>query len=138
MEPSEGAAAAILDAGNRLLLIKENYDRRRYSFPGGAVKPGESPLDAVVRETLEETGVLVSVENVVGIYRLVSGLTVTLFRCSIADGLPTRPDTGEIAEVGWFPADAIPQPTSNILHHALADVAAGRKGVVRDALPRIN
>jgi len=138
VEPSEGAAAAILDAGNRLLLIKENYDRRRYSFPGGEVKRGESPLDAVVRETMEETGVGVSVENVVGIYRLASGLTVTLFRCSIADGLPNRLDTGEIAEVGWFATDAIPQPTSNILHHALVDVVSDRRGVVRDNLPRIN
>lgn len=138
MEPHEGAAAAVLDPEGRLLLIKENYDRRRYSFPGGAVKPGVSPLDAVVRETLEETGVVVGAESVVGIYRLLSGLTVSLFRCSVLDGVPAIPDTGEIAEVGWFAPDAIPQPTSNILHHALADVVAGRVGVVRDALPRIN
>ena len=138
MEPHEAAAAAVLDPESRLLLIKENYDRRRYSFPGGAVKAGESPLDAVVRETLEETGVVVGVENVVGIYRLDSGLTVSLFRCSVLDGVPAIPDTGEIAEVGWFAPDAIPQPTSNILHHALADVISGQTGVVRDALPRIN
>lgn len=65
----EGAAAAILDSDGRLLLIKENYDRRRYSFPGGEVESGESPLEAVVREALEETGVIVRIDHLVGIYR---------------------------------------------------------------------
>ncbi|MGH3132912.1 MAG: NUDIX hydrolase [Gaiellaceae bacterium] len=56
MEPQEGAAAAaILDSRDWLLLVKESYDRRRYSFPGGAVEHGESPLDTAVRETKEET-----------------------------------------------------------------------------------
>jgi len=47
----EGAAAAILDADRRLLLVKENYGRRRCSLPGGAVEAGERRLDTVVRET---------------------------------------------------------------------------------------
>lgn len=134
----EGAAAAILDSGDRLLLVRESYDRRRYGLPGGAVEAGESPLDAVVRETLEETGVVVGIDHVVGVYRLVSGVTVTLFRCSPEHGEPVLPRTGEIAEVGWFAGDEIPQPTTNILHHALGDILADRRGVVRDGLPRIN
>jgi 8-oxo-dGTP diphosphatase len=134
----EGAAAAILDAGGRLLLVKENYDRRRYGLPGGALEAGESPLDAVVRETREETGVVVSIDHVVGVYRLVSGVTVTLFRCSIKEGELDLPASGEIAEVGWFASDEIPRPTTNTLHHALADIVAGRRGVVRDGLPRVN
>jgi 8-oxo-dGTP diphosphatase len=138
VQPSEGAAAAVVDRDGRLLLVRENYDRRRYTFPGGAVEPGESPLDAVVRETLEETGVEVEVESVVGLYRLVSGLTVTLFRCSIVDGVPACPESGEIADLGWFDPEAIPHPISNILHHALADVVSDRRGVVRGGLPRIN
>jgi ADP-ribose pyrophosphatase YjhB (NUDIX family) len=136
--PHEGAAAAILDGDGRLLLVKENYDRRRYTLPGGAVEDGESVLDAVVREAREETGVTVEVDHLVGVYRLVSGLTVSLFRCVVADGEPHRPSSGEIAEVGWFSPREIPEPRSNILHHALEDVVSGRRGVVRDGLPRIN
>jgi hypothetical protein len=48
------------------------------------------------------------------------------------------PPGREITEVGWFVPEEIPQPRSNILHHGLEDVVAGRRGVVRDALPRIN
>ena len=136
--PHAGAAVAILDERGRLLLVKENYDRRRYSLPGGAVDPGESALDAAVRETLEETGAVAALDHVVGVYRLVNGLAVTLFRGSIESGEPALPSTGEIAEVGWFSPDEIPHPRSNLLHHALADIVEGRRGVVRNGLPRIN
>jgi ADP-ribose pyrophosphatase YjhB (NUDIX family) len=136
-QPREGAAAAILDSAGRLLLVKENYDRRRYSLPGGAVETSERPLDTVVREALEETGVAVRIEHLIGIYRLENGFTATLFRCSIADGEPALQVSGEIAEVGWFAPDDIPQPRSNLLHHALDDIVGGRRGVVRDGLPRI-
>jgi hypothetical protein len=39
----EAAAAAILDGDGRLLLVREGYDRRRYTFPGGAFAPDEIP-----------------------------------------------------------------------------------------------
>jgi 8-oxo-dGTP diphosphatase len=134
----EAAATAILDGEGRLLLVREGYDRHRYTFPGGALEPGESPLDAVIRETREETGVTVEIDHVVGIYRLVGGLAVFLFRCSLEDGEPALPRTGEIAEVNWFARDEIPEPSSNLLHHSLEDVVERRRGVVRDRLPRIN
>ena len=134
----QGAAAAILDDGGRVLLVKENYDRRRYAFPGGAVEPGETPLDAVVRETNEETGLAVSVEHLVGLYQLANGLLVYLFRCGILGGTAAVSDTGEIAEVGWFHPDALPSPVTNIVHHALPDALAQARGVVRVGLPRLN
>ena len=136
--PREAASAAVLDESGRLLLVQENYDRRRYTLPGGAVDAGESVLDAAVRETLEETGVVVRLDHVVGVYRLVDGLALTLFRCAIEEGEPALPDTGEIADVGWFAPGEIPAPRSNILHHALPDIVTGHRGVVRDGLPRLN
>jgi phosphatase NudJ len=136
--PHQGAAAAVLDAGGRLLLVRENYDRRRFTFPGGALDAGESPLDAVVRETREETCATVAIDHLVGIYRLAGGVTLVLCRCTIVDGEPQVPDTDEIADVGWFLPNQIPNPRSNILHHALDDVVTGRRGVVRDGLRRLN
>lgn len=138
MQPRQGAAAAILDDRGRLLLVKENYDRRRYSLPGGAVEAGETPLEAVTREAREETRIAIRVDHVVGVYRLENGFTATLFGCSITSGEPTLPESGEIAEIGWFRPEEIPEPTSNLLHHALDDIVEGRRGVVRDDLPRIN
>jgi 8-oxo-dGTP diphosphatase len=133
-----GAAAVIFDDEGRVLLIKENYDRRRYGLPGGAVEPGESPLDAVARETFEETGMRAAVDHLIGLYQLENGLLVHVFRCRILEGKPTVPTTGEIAEVDWFDAAALPAPVTNTLHHALPDALAGSRGVVRTGLPRLN
>ncbi len=128
----------ILDGDGRLLLIKENYDRRRWGFPGGAVEDGETAEQAVVREVREETGVDVSVGELVGTYRLAdSSVTAYVFRCTIAAGTPAVPPTGEIAEIRWWPTDDLPSPQTNALHHALPDILAGRSGVDRCGLPRV-
>ena len=39
-----------------------------YTFPGGGIEPGEDPQDALKREVLEETGMLVSDGKYVGTY----------------------------------------------------------------------
>jgi 8-oxo-dGTP diphosphatase len=138
-QPGQGAAAFVFDERGRILLVRENYDRRRYGLPGGRVEPGEDPLDAVVREAREETGIEVAVDHLIGIYRLESGFCAFAFRCSIAAGVPAVPcgAGGEIAEVGWYEPPAVPRPVTNLLHHALADALAGARGVVRDGLRRL-
>jgi 8-oxo-dGTP diphosphatase len=133
-----GAAAAIFNASGRVLLVRENYGRHRYGFPGGAVEPGETPVATVVRETREETGVDVSVDHLIGLYRLHDGLLVHLFRCHIVAGKTAIPSTGEIADLDWYDPDGLPAPVTNILHHALPDAVADERGVVRVELPRIN
>jgi 8-oxo-dGTP pyrophosphatase MutT (NUDIX family) len=49
------AGMAVFDDEGRLLLARE-LDGDRWTTPGGAIEPGESPLDAAIRELLEETG----------------------------------------------------------------------------------
>lgn len=137
MRPRQGAAAAILDDHGRLLLVKENYDRRRWSLPGGAVEPTETPLEAVIREAREETGLAVRVEHVVGVYRLDNGFTATLLGCSLASGEPVGPERGDrrsrlVPSRRDSGADQQPAPP-----HA-ADIVAGCRGVFRDDLPRMN
>jgi ADP-ribose pyrophosphatase YjhB (NUDIX family) len=55
------ARALIVDAAGRVLLFRgELPDRRPWWFaPGGALDPGETYQDAVVREVFEETGLVV-------------------------------------------------------------------------------
>ena len=134
----QGAAAVIFDERGHVLLVKENYERRRYSFPGGAVERDEVPQDAVLREAQEETGVTVAIDHLVGVYRLQNGFVVYAFRCNIVSGTPAMPVTGELSEVAWYSPAAIPQPVSTVLHYALPDAVAGARGVVRDRLPRVS
>lgn len=60
---SRSAVRAVIRQGGRLALVKcakEGY----YKFPGGGIEPGETQLDALVRETREETGLHIIPESV--------------------------------------------------------------------------
>ena len=49
------ASRAIIIKGNKVLLIK-SFEENYYKFPGGGRKVFESSIDALERETKEETG----------------------------------------------------------------------------------
>ncbi len=62
--------AAIAERDGAFLMVEENIDGRLViNQPAGHLDDAESLLDAVVRETLEETGWHFSPEAVTGIYR---------------------------------------------------------------------
>ncbi|HEY5694208.1 MAG TPA: NUDIX hydrolase [Gaiellaceae bacterium] len=136
--PRRGSAAIVFDADSNVLLVRENYDGRRWSLPGGAVEAGESDEDAAVREAAEETGLVVRIHHLIGSYGLDNGFTAVAFVCSITEGDPTVPATGEIAEVRWWPAAELPWPRSNLMHYAVPDALAGRRNIRRVGLPRVS
>jgi 8-oxo-dGTP pyrophosphatase MutT (NUDIX family) len=62
--------AAIAESGGRFLFVQERAARRVVlNQPAGHVEPGESLLDAVIRETREETGRRFTPRWVAGIYQ---------------------------------------------------------------------
>ena len=56
------AKAFVVDGAGRLLLLDctdpHRPDVRWWELPGGGVEPGEDEVDALVREVLEETGLV--------------------------------------------------------------------------------
>jgi phosphatase NudJ len=50
--------------GDHFLVVHERKHGQGWYFPAGRVEPGESIMDAAVRETLEETGVAVRLDGV--------------------------------------------------------------------------
>ncbi len=60
--------AIVLDAQGRLLMVQRANPpaQGQWSIPGGRVEPGESAVDAVVREVREETNLRVRVKREVG------------------------------------------------------------------------
>ena len=69
MHPTDLTVAAVVEHEGRFLLVEEYATGRRvYGQPGGHIEAGESPEDAVVRETLEETGCDVTCGNLIGVY----------------------------------------------------------------------
>ena len=55
------------DNTGRVLLIKHR-DTDLWVAPGGVIEPGETPADAAVREMWEETGLIVDLVGIVGVY----------------------------------------------------------------------
>ena len=56
------AAVLIENEQGELLIVKSDY-KDHWSLPGGIVDPGESPLEAAVREVEEEVGIKIDPEN---------------------------------------------------------------------------
>lgn len=62
-------ASAVIESAGRYLLVEEHTaDGLRFNNPSGHLEPGETPLDAVVREALEETARPFAPTHVVGLY----------------------------------------------------------------------
>ncbi|WP_299808705.1 NUDIX domain-containing protein [uncultured Shewanella sp.] len=51
-----------------VLLLKANYGEYSWGLPGGALEPGETIRQALLRECQEELGVLVQVKCLTGVY----------------------------------------------------------------------
>ena len=110
-----GVRAVVLDSDNRVLLVKHSYVSGWY-LPGGGVEVGETMLDALRRELMEEGRIELQGEPVLhGIFlnRHVSRrdhVAVYLVRQFSQDRLP-KPNR-EIIASGFFAASALPDDTT--------------------------
>lgn len=58
------SALAIHDEQGRVLVVKANY-RHEWSFPGGVIDAGETPMQAALREVREEVGLSLDAQSLV-------------------------------------------------------------------------
>lgn len=131
---SVGAMAVVRDEAGALLLVRQSY-KRGWGLPGGLLKRGEHPVDAVVREVREEVGLAIDVISEPAVVvdpptRRVDVVFAARPRSSAA--APARPVSVEIAEVGWFAPGSLPvlQPEAAGAIAALArwEASAGGAG----------
>jgi len=128
------AVTAVVSRGDEVLLVRR-ADNGRWAPITGILDPGEEPAVAAAREALEETGVEVSVDRLASI---TSGQRVThvngdravyldhTFACTWLAGEAHVGDD-ESVEVGWWPADALPE-----MHPDLRErIEAARSGEER-------
>jgi HAD superfamily hydrolase (TIGR01450 family) len=117
-----GVTAVIFNVQRQVLLVRRN-DNGLWSLPSGHLEIGETVTEAIKREIQEETGLIVDVKKLIGVYSdpisqvfsYPSGVTthfITLsFLCCITGGF-MQADYSEIAEVAFFDTSHLP---TNIL-----------------------
>jgi 8-oxo-dGTP diphosphatase len=129
--PTLGVFAAITNDEGRILCVRMNYATRAWTTPGGRVELGESPLDALKREVLEESGLDVVVEELVGVYsKPYEDDIVLFFRTRVVAHHPWRPND-EIAQIGYFGRDDLPEPMGLVARTRIIDALDGTRGIVR-------
>ena len=112
---------AARDTWGGLLLVRRR-DSGGWELPGGRVEVGESVLDTAVRETVEESGVLVRITGVVGLFTDPAHVVVSASGEEVRQqfvvclhawavrGSPV-PDLHETIDAAWFdPADVAELP----------------------------
>lgn len=120
--PAIGVAALVLIRdGESVLLVKQSYDDRYWSLPGGGMEPGESVDQAAIREVREETGLEVRLKRVVGIYSKPreNGLAIT-FEGEVIGG-DLLQVTNETSACQYWPFDRLPEPARAHLRERVED-----------------
>jgi ADP-ribose pyrophosphatase YjhB (NUDIX family) len=110
-------SVAVFDDDGRILMVRAIEDGL-WSTPGGMMEPLETPADAAVRETWEETGLVVVPTRIVGVFggpdcaieygngdRI--AWVATLFAARVVGGTP-QPDGIETDAVRYVARDAWP------------------------------
>jgi 8-oxo-dGTP diphosphatase len=103
-------AAAIVTSPLGVLVGRRRDGNPPWTFPAGKIEAGESPEDAAVRETLEETGLRICATGVVGsrvhpqtgvpIVYVTAALAMEDQNTHICTSYETRNDR-ELTEVRW-------------------------------------
>ncbi len=101
-------SAVIFDQGKVLLAHRRDIDW--WNLPGGGMEPGETVDEALMREVLEETGLQVEIERLVGVYSKPQKNEVVLtFQCNVVGGTPR--ETEETRACCYFAPGNLPSNT---------------------------
>lgn len=87
--------------GSRILLIQRR-DSREWQIPGGLLEQSEDVRAGLLREIIEETGLIVVPRSLSGVYVNVKlGSVALVFLCDVAGG-ELREVTGETVSCRWY------------------------------------
>jgi 8-oxo-dGTP pyrophosphatase MutT (NUDIX family) len=124
--------ASALVLSRRGVLLHKHKRSGEWLQPGGHIDGDEQPVDAAIRETLEETGV--RVHNPAGgpqllnvdVHHTVNGhVHYDLAYLFASDGEDPNPPEGESPDVGWFSVEEALSLTDDVCRNLIV-TASGR------------
>lgn len=104
-------AATIPVSDGRILLTRRAIEPSQglWTFPGGYVDWGEDVRDAGRRETLEEVGLAVQLDGLLGIYSYPGApVVIVVFHATVPEGAAPVANADEVLEVQYFAPEEIP------------------------------
>lgn len=125
--PTPRTRIIVTDDRGNVLLSKGWFSSQQWELPGGGIKKGESPRQAVQRELQEETGLRVeaaAIDDLGTVLHTTDRLRyqVLLFSCHIPSLQQVKLGSDrwwEIAAVDYFPIHKLPHDTGTLVHRSL-------------------
>ena len=106
-----GVCVVARDIDGQILLVRHSYGPAGWYIPGGGLKRGEDPEEAVRRELQEEIGCDIGALSLLArVEERLSGSSHTAHvYTGVIDDMP-RPDGREVVEARFFPTHSLPEP----------------------------
>jgi len=132
-----GSSAQIFDSSGKKVLLTKRGDNGRWCLPGGQLDSGESVAETCAREVLEETGLMVQVGQLIGVYSNPNMLLsyddqhqyqIVSFHFFVTVTGGELGLSNETTDFGYFSQDEI--STMDLMEHhqlRIADAFAGQK-----------
>ena len=120
--------AAVALVRHDCVLTVRKSGTQRFMLVGGKLEPGESPLEAALRETYEEVGLRIETATLLGDFHSEAAnepghtLHSTVFLVE-SDEEPIA--AAEIAEVRWTPLRGHPDDLAPMLEHHVLPMLVG-------------
>jgi len=113
--PKVDVRAVMFREGNQILLVREKVDQGKWTLPGGWADVGYTPFEVAVKETQEETGLIVKAVRLLALFdkRLHPHppqpwyVYKAFILCHVEGGALLQ-ETAETAGAHWFRHDELP------------------------------
>ncbi len=127
-------AISVVQRTDAKLLVVRRTDNGEWSLPGGFLHLGENAANAAQREVLEETGIEIQVQRLIGVFSPAYNwvypngdqvhAVVSVFK-AIPTGGEEKPDQVETSQVGWMTPTELSVlatlPVLKLLNQAVTD-----------------
>jgi len=126
-------ARLIVEDQGKILLLKQTKGKGgKYTLIGGTVEDYEFAKKALIRESLEESGIIIERQNLHLVHTLhkkknEATRMVLYFKASRWEGdiKPGEPD--KFVNVAWHPVDNLPMGMSDTVQHVLKHYRRGSR-----------
>ena len=110
VRPKTFGVQCVIQHGDAILLVRNTYGRRQWTFPGGSIARGETAEDAIRREVREEVGLHLEPLHHLGAFEASIDYKrdhVAVF-AGVAPDRRVTLDPVEILEARWFQPTRLP------------------------------